>query len=94
VIDLAAELGVTRGSVNRWLQWYEALGVDGLLTGVLPVRRIMGPPGRDFRRVMGPPPSQHDGATGEREMTLLSQGHGATLDLVFAGSWGHPERAT
>jgi len=36
VIDLAAELGVTRGSVNRWLQWYEALGVDGLLTGVPP----------------------------------------------------------
>jgi transposase len=33
VISLAAELGVTRGSVNRWLQWYEADGTDGLLTG-------------------------------------------------------------
>jgi len=32
VIGLAAELGVTRGSVNRWLQWYEAAGVDGLVT--------------------------------------------------------------
>jgi len=36
VVDLAAELDVTRGSVNRWLQWYEALGVDGLLTGIPP----------------------------------------------------------
>jgi transposase len=34
VMELAKEAGVTRGSVNRWLQWYEALGVDGLLTGV------------------------------------------------------------
>jgi transposase len=33
VIDLAAEFDVTRGSVNRWLQWYDAMGVDGLLTG-------------------------------------------------------------
>lgn len=32
VLDLASELGVTRGSVNRWLQWYEAMGVAGLLT--------------------------------------------------------------
>lgn len=32
VIGLAAELGVTRGSVNRWLQWYEADGTDGLVT--------------------------------------------------------------
>lgn len=32
VIDLAAEYDVTRGSVNRWLQWYEAMGVAGLLT--------------------------------------------------------------
>ena len=23
VVDLAAQLDVTRGSVNRWLQWYE-----------------------------------------------------------------------
>jgi hypothetical protein len=36
VVDLAAELDVTRGSVNRWLQRYEALGVDGLLTGTAP----------------------------------------------------------
>lgn len=39
VIDLAAELGVTRGSVNRWLQWYEAAGIQGLETGAPP-----GPP--------------------------------------------------
>lgn len=32
VVDLAVELDVTRGSVNRWLQWYEALGVGGLVT--------------------------------------------------------------
>lgn len=36
VIDLAAEAGVTRGSVNRWLQWYEACGVEGLVTGKAP----------------------------------------------------------
>lgn len=36
MLDLAAELGVTRGSVNRWLQWYEAMGIDGLLTGIAP----------------------------------------------------------
>jgi len=36
VVDLAAELDVTRGSVNRWLQWYDTLGVDGLVTGVPP----------------------------------------------------------
>lgn len=36
VIELAAELGVTRGSVNRWLQWYEATGIDGLRTGKAP----------------------------------------------------------
>ncbi len=28
VVELAAELDVTRGSVNRWLQWYEASGVE------------------------------------------------------------------
>lgn len=33
VISLAQELGVTRGSVNRWLQWYEADGTEGLATG-------------------------------------------------------------
>ena len=36
VVDLAVELDVTRGSVNRWLQWYEAMGVDGLLTATPP----------------------------------------------------------
>lgn len=36
VIELASELDVTRGSVNRWLQWYEAQGVQGLETGVPP----------------------------------------------------------
>ena len=38
VVDLAAEIDVTRGSVNRWLGWYEALGVAGLLTGKPPGR--------------------------------------------------------
>jgi transposase len=32
VVDLAADYDVTRGSVNRWLQWYEAAGVEGLHT--------------------------------------------------------------
>jgi hypothetical protein len=36
VIDLAVEVGVTRGSVNRWLQWYEAQGLEGLVTGSPP----------------------------------------------------------
>ncbi len=36
VVELAAEAGVTRGSVNRWLQWYEAMGVEGLVTGKRP----------------------------------------------------------
>lgn len=27
---------MTRGSVNRWLQWYEAMGVAGLVTGRAP----------------------------------------------------------
>jgi transposase len=36
VVDLAVELDVTRGSVNRWLQWYEALGIEGLLTATPP----------------------------------------------------------
>ena len=35
-VDLAAALGVTRGSVNRWLRWYETLGVTGLLTETPP----------------------------------------------------------
>jgi transposase len=36
VVDLAARFDVTRGSVNRWLQWYEAMGVEGLRTGAPP----------------------------------------------------------
>lgn len=36
VIEMAEELDVTRGSINRWLQWYEAMGVDGLVTGTAP----------------------------------------------------------
>lgn len=36
VISLAAELDVTRGSINRWIQWFEAMGTDGLLTGKAP----------------------------------------------------------
>lgn len=32
VVDVAAELDVTRGSVNRWLQWYDATGLQGLKT--------------------------------------------------------------
>jgi transposase len=35
-VEVAAELDVTRGSVNRWLRWYETLGVPGLLTGKPP----------------------------------------------------------
>jgi transposase len=34
VIDIAADWGVTRGSVNRWLQWYDADHVDGLRTTI------------------------------------------------------------
>ena len=30
VIDIGDLLGVTRGSVNRWLQWYDTCGLDGL----------------------------------------------------------------
>ncbi len=36
VVDLAREVDVTRGAVNRWLQWYEAVGTKGLLTGRAP----------------------------------------------------------
>lgn len=36
VISLAAELDVTRGSINRWIQWFEAMGTDGLRTGKAP----------------------------------------------------------
>jgi transposase len=34
VIEIAADLGVTRGSVNRWIQWYDADHVDGLRTSI------------------------------------------------------------
>lgn len=30
VIQQATQLDVTRGSVNRWLQWFEAAGTEGL----------------------------------------------------------------
>ena len=30
MIGLSEALGVTRGSINRWLQWYQAMGADGL----------------------------------------------------------------
>jgi transposase len=36
VVELADELDVTRGSVNRWLQWYQARGIEGLVTGAPP----------------------------------------------------------
>ena len=47
VIELATELDVTRGAINRWLQWYESMGVEGLVTGKAP-----GPAPRltDFQR--------------------------------------------
>jgi transposase len=36
VVELAEALDVTRGSVNRWLQWFDADGVDGLKPRVAP----------------------------------------------------------
>jgi transposase len=30
VISLSVDLDVTRGSINRWLQWFEAAGTEGL----------------------------------------------------------------
>lgn len=36
VVVLSEELGVTRGSVNRWLQWYDKLGAEGLRTRIAP----------------------------------------------------------
>jgi transposase len=36
VVDLAEQLDVTRGSVNRWLQWYDELGIPGLRTRIPP----------------------------------------------------------
>jgi transposase len=32
VIELSDELDVTRGSINRWLQWFQAQGTEGLRT--------------------------------------------------------------
>lgn len=34
VTAIAADYGVTRGSVNRWLQWYDVDHVDGLRTSI------------------------------------------------------------
>lgn len=34
VTAIAAECDVTRGSVNRWLQWYDAEHIDGLRTRI------------------------------------------------------------
>ena len=31
VIVMSGELDVARGSINRWLQWYEADGIEGLV---------------------------------------------------------------
>lgn len=36
VIAMSEELDVTRGAINRWLQWYEAMGAEGLRTGKAP----------------------------------------------------------
>lgn len=36
VIEMADEFGVNRSSINRWLGWYETLGIDGIVTGVPP----------------------------------------------------------
>ena len=38
VISLAETLDVTRGAINRWLQWYEAEGIEGLRTLSAPGR--------------------------------------------------------
>ena len=34
VTAIAADFGVTRGSVNRWLQWYDVDHVEGLQTSI------------------------------------------------------------
>lgn len=39
VISLAEELGVQRGAINKWLQWFEAEGAEGLRTGISPGRQ-------------------------------------------------------
>jgi transposase len=35
-IELATELDVDRSNVTRWVQWHEAMGVEGLVTGKPP----------------------------------------------------------
>lgn len=36
VIELSDELGVTRGAINRWMQWFQAQGTEGLRTRIPP----------------------------------------------------------
>src|SRR5262249_30768581 len=36
VIALSEELGVTRGSINRWVQWFDRQGIAGLRTRISP----------------------------------------------------------
>lgn len=36
VIALSEQLDVTRGAINRWLQWFNAMGAEGLTTGKAP----------------------------------------------------------
>jgi transposase len=36
VIALSKQLGITRGSINRWLQWFDRSGTDGLRSRVRP----------------------------------------------------------
>ena len=38
-IQMTEELGVARASVNRWLQWYDQAGLDGLRTRKPPGRK-------------------------------------------------------
>lgn len=39
VAEMCDALGVNRSSINRWLTWYHATGVDGLRTGKAPGRQ-------------------------------------------------------
>jgi transposase len=39
VAVMCEDLGVVRGSINRWLRWYNAMGVEGLRTGKPPGRQ-------------------------------------------------------
>jgi transposase len=36
VKDLSEQLNVTRGSINRWIQWFDAQGAEGLESRVAP----------------------------------------------------------